>query len=678
MGGTGRAAVRAAPRKSAGLRVGLFGLLGQGNLGNDGSMEAVLAYLREAYPDMVLDALCSGPALVSERYALRAAPLGRFDTNTSHEVGLGGMVRRCLELGAETVVDTFRIATWVRRHDSVIVPGMGVLEQTVPLRPWQTPYLMFVLSMSGKILGTKVALVSVGANVMHDRLTRRLFITAARLAHYRSFRDTVSRDAIREMGLDVSGDAVYPDVVFALRTEQYEQDPPAVVGVGIMDYSGTNEDRRQGDEIRSAYVAKMTRFVTWLVENGRQVRVFTSDSVDEPIAAQIVADIKAQYPELPPFQVVTEPVPSTAELLRQTASVGTVVATRFHNVLYSLRLGRPTVAIGYAAKHQALMTQMGMSRYCQEARSLDVARLIEQFTELESRAAELRLIIAERNAALAQEVDNQFRELSAVLFPAAQSRATSPARIPGPERTRVPRTGCREKETKMSDAREGVVPRDGAENGVQYYGQSFWRDENLKFSQPHYRMEKAVRIIKNVAGGRECDLLDIGCGPAALMHLLPPTIHYYGIDMAIQHPAPNLVEADIIRTPIEFAGKKFDIIVAQGLFEYVPEVQSQKFSEIAQILRPGGTFIVTYWNYTHRNTTVYHAHSNVQLFGDFRRDLERHFRVDRFFPASHNWFHGSPSMRFNKALNMRINMNIPVISPLLGVEYFVLCSPRCS
>jgi hypothetical protein len=75
---------------------------------------------------------------------------------------------------------------------------------------------------------------------------------------------------------------------------------------------------------------------------------------------------------------------------------------------------------------------------------------------------------------------------------------------------------------------------------------------------------------------------------------------------------------------------------------------------------------------------VYHAHSNVQPFGDFRQDLERYFSVDRFFPASHNWYHGSPSMQFNKALNMRINMNVPVVSPLLAVEYFVLCSPRRS
>ena len=56
-------------------RVGLFGLLGQGNLGNDGSMEAVLAYLRAQHPDVVLDALCSGPELVSARYGIPAARL---------------------------------------------------------------------------------------------------------------------------------------------------------------------------------------------------------------------------------------------------------------------------------------------------------------------------------------------------------------------------------------------------------------------------------------------------------------------------------------------------------------------------------------------------------------------------------------------------------------------------
>ena len=87
------------PRKS-GCRVGLFGLLGQGNLGNDGSLEAVLAYLRKAHPDVILDALCSGPTLVSERYAMPATRLRWFDTNAPRGGGLDGLVRRCLELGA--------------------------------------------------------------------------------------------------------------------------------------------------------------------------------------------------------------------------------------------------------------------------------------------------------------------------------------------------------------------------------------------------------------------------------------------------------------------------------------------------------------------------------------------------------------------------------------------------
>ncbi len=43
---TGPTRVGRRARPAAARRVGFFGLLGQGNLGNDGSMEAVLAYLR--------------------------------------------------------------------------------------------------------------------------------------------------------------------------------------------------------------------------------------------------------------------------------------------------------------------------------------------------------------------------------------------------------------------------------------------------------------------------------------------------------------------------------------------------------------------------------------------------------------------------------------------------------
>ena len=53
------------------------------------------------------------------------------------------------------------------------------------------------------------------------------------------------------------------------------------------------------------------------------------------------------------------------------------------------------------------------------------------------------------------------------------------------------------------------------------------------------------------------------------MHYLPRNVHYYGIDIAIQDPAPNLREADILKEPVGFGGRTFDIAVAQGLFEYM-------------------------------------------------------------------------------------------------------------
>src|SRR4051794_10416740 len=98
---------------------------------------------------------------------------------------------------------------------------------------------------------------------------------------------------------------------------------------------------------------------------------------------------------------------------------------------------------------------------------------------------------------------------------------------------------------------EHSVSADGRPAGVAAaYQRDFWIKENLKHAQPHYRLRKTARIVNAIADGRECDLLDLGCGPATLRRLLAEGIHYYGIDIAIQAAAPYLLEADILRRPI--------------------------------------------------------------------------------------------------------------------------------
>lgn len=393
-------------------RVGLFGLLGSGNIGNDGSLEALLGYLRAEHPEAVLDTMCPGPRRVQAQFGVDGMLLQWYTRYANETSGATAVVLKVAGKG----IDVFRTAAWVRRHDVVMVPGAGILETTLPLRPWGVPYALFMLCGFGKLFGKKVALVSVGANVIKQPATRWLFISAARLACYRSFRDEQSREAVRRQGLDSSRDSVYPDLVFALPTPPREPSAAPTVGLGVMAYHGGNDDRQRADQIRAAYVAAMQGFTRWLVDNGRRVRLFTGDDLDEAVVQEILADLRTQRPGLEPGWVIAEPTKTLGDLMRQMASVDTIVATRYHNVLCALKVGQPTLSVGYAAKNDALMADMGLGEFCQSARAIDLDLLIKQFTELENRSAELRQGLAKRNAAKAEGIKQLFAELSSVLF----------------------------------------------------------------------------------------------------------------------------------------------------------------------------------------------------------------------------------------------------------------------
>jgi SAM-dependent methyltransferase len=222
----------------------------------------------------------------------------------------------------------------------------------------------------------------------------------------------------------------------------------------------------------------------------------------------------------------------------------------------------------------------------------------------------------------------------------------------------------------------GDGPIDEPAETARYYARDFWSDENLKYVEPHFRMLKCARIITRLAQDRTPSLLDIGCGPATLKRLIPPTVAYHGIDIAIHEQDPNLREADIVKSPIRFGDQTFDIVVAQGFFEYVGEYQSQKLDEISQLLSPGGTFIVSYVNFAHRKPARYERYSNVRAIEDFRRDLSRNFTIQKSFPTAHNWSHNEPSRRLMRAGNMRLNLNVPLLTPWLAVQYFFICLLR--
>ncbi|WET80196.1 polysaccharide pyruvyl transferase family protein [Amycolatopsis sp. QT-25] len=390
---------------SSPVRIGLFGLLGSGNLGNDGSFEAVLGYLRTEHPDAALSVMCGGPEIVASRYDLETTALNWYQGEYRTASGPVSIAMK----GFGKLVDIVRTAAWVGRQDVVIVPGMGVLESTLPLRPWGFPYALLLLSVSGRLAGTKVALVCVGANVSDRRVTRSIIGRAARLATFRSYRDELSREAMRTMGVDVTNDRVHPDLAFALSAPA-EPVLPRSVGVGVMAYRGGNEDRARADEIYESYVDGMTRFVARLIADGRPVRLFIGDRADAQVVDEIMRELESP--------LITAAETSTLDdVLRAMSAVEIVVATRYHNILCALKLAKPTLSVGYARKNDVLMTTMGLGEFCLSAKDIDFDALVRRFAELESRAGELTEIVAKRGAAQARLLEEQFVELSAALLP---------------------------------------------------------------------------------------------------------------------------------------------------------------------------------------------------------------------------------------------------------------------
>lgn len=213
-------------------------------------------------------------------------------------------------------------------------------------------------------------------------------------------------------------------------------------------------------------------------------------------------------------------------------------------------------------------------------------------------------------------------------------------------------------------------------SGTDRYKKDYWSREQPKFASPHYRLRKTARLVNRILGDRAGTVLDIGCGPGTLGGLLARDVGYYGLDLVAPEATANVRQVDLTESVIRFDDLRFDVVVAQGVFEYLGNHQSQKFVEISRILAPGGRLVITYTNFDHHKAQIYPQFSNVQPHETFRAALEEHFVIERCFPTSYNWNGGQPNRRWLQAMNMRCNVNVPLVSRRLAVEYFFVCVGR--
>ncbi|MFF0340492.1 polysaccharide pyruvyl transferase family protein [Kribbella sp. NPDC004875] len=408
-------------------RIAFFGLLGSGNLGNHGSFDAMLAYVRSRHPEAGISCICAGPEEIERQYGIPSVAITWFQEHGPGRSRIETVIRKTFG----KVADLGRMPRLVRKYDIIIVPGMGVLETTMEVRPWGWPYALFLMVLCARLAGVRTALVNVGANAARERSLRLLYTWTARLASYRSYRDEYSRDAMRAMGLDTSRDPrqdkVYPDLAFALPKppvpEADESAPRTVrtVGLGVMAYRGTNADRDRSEDIYATYTAKIVEFARWLVDEGYRIRLVTGDPSDQTVVDAVYDDLRKSRPDLVDERFFNEPAETLGGLLEQLAGVDLVVASRYHNVVSALMLSKPTISISYGTKSDSLMEDMRLAEFRQPIQGLDVDRLIDQFRALESRAASVVPAMRARNAEYVAALEAQYDVLSAALFGAGQA-----------------------------------------------------------------------------------------------------------------------------------------------------------------------------------------------------------------------------------------------------------------
>jgi polysaccharide pyruvyl transferase WcaK-like protein len=235
-------------------------------------------------------------------------------------------------------------------------------------------------------------------------------------------------------GLDAR-DPIFPDLAFSLPLPADHCDGSgdwSTIGVGIMAYEGSDDERDRAREIYAWYVGCLKELVRWLVGDGRKVRLFIGDTdgSDEATAREILSDVRTSRPDLDESWVMVEKVTTFSEIMEAMEPLGAVIATRFHNLIAAMMLAKPTIAIGYAPKHSALMSDMGLTDFSHMIASLDVRTVTEQFLDMERRSAELQKSLAVRASERATLLDEQFNELDRVVF--GQRTAARPGIEPVP------------------------------------------------------------------------------------------------------------------------------------------------------------------------------------------------------------------------------------------------------
>lgn len=366
--------------------IAVFGLFGSSNLGNEATLAAFLQNMRPHLPEAGIVAITPHRFAVDQMHGLKKLAMDAMTVERAFWRIKPEWLRRVAVFVATVVGEPIRRRRAIESLKGVrvlYVPGTGVIDD-FGQRTLDLPLHLDRWTAAAAAVGARVVFVSIGVSTVQDWLSRLLFKRSLRRSAYCSFRDAVSRENARALGYD--GNLIVPDLAFSLRQTVPTPDiawPPRTIGIGVMGYFGWNLPRAEGERVYQSYIEKIRALIGRLIERGYAVRLLIGDSWSDQRAWR---DLSGSFTSVGHAKSGPRLTASTLEnydeVITEIALCDIVVATRYHNVLFALLAGRPTVSIGYSDKNEALMRSLNQAAYCNAIETLEVDAIVAQLSEI--------------------------------------------------------------------------------------------------------------------------------------------------------------------------------------------------------------------------------------------------------------------------------------------------------
>ncbi len=386
-------------------KVIFLGHFGAGNLGNECTLQAVIERTRQRWPQASLECACTGPEDVASRHDISAISWKPVITPPP----VGAKIYRIFR-------ELAHVPTCLRtlsQSDSLIVCGTNVVSD-FDTGPKGWPFDLFKWSLLAALCRVRILYLGIGVGPIYHPVSRWLIKRSLRFADYRSYRDEVSKQWVERIGVNTDQDAVYPDLVFGLSEHLFRSSPNdragqrPVIGVGLKDYNSYDaKSKARETNTYQDYLGIMVAFVRWLCEQGYNVRLLWGDiRYDVRVTEDVLNAIKGQFPG--EERVFAEPAVTLQQLLNQLAETEFVISPRFHNLVLSLMLNKPVIALSDHHKLDSLMAGLGLADYCQPLGSMSADSLTKLFVRLQSDSEGLKARIRSEMERCRKALDEEY------------------------------------------------------------------------------------------------------------------------------------------------------------------------------------------------------------------------------------------------------------------------------